>query len=256
MTARWNSTATTTRGDAGPVGRVLSRRGMPRRRRDRCDRCAIRRIAEQRMREERVIALAGMFQAIALVRAIALRGGCDATAMQPSVASVFKIDADEPDRCVRWPRQPALGPGNTDRPARRQATRPCDDPDRDLGAAPATQTLPRGRDMLGTLRERHRSDCAADRSDRGNQFGRRRASRPALRRYAVDTAPRIVVEGNPQFLRQDAQVAQIRALLLAAIRAAVLWRQLGGSHWRLLFRRRQYAMLARGLLAQCTLSGG
>jgi len=39
------------------------------------------------------------------------------------------------------------------------------------------------------------------------------------------------------------------------VRAAVLWRQLGGSQWRLLFRRRQYAMLARGLLAQCTLAG-
>ena len=67
--------------------------------------------------------------------------------------------------------------------------------------------------------------------------------------------PRILVEGNPQFLRQETQAAQIRALLLAAIRAAVLWQQLGGSQWRLLFRRRQYSMMARGLLAQCTLIG-
>jgi high frequency lysogenization protein len=44
-------------------------------------------------------------------------------------------------------------------------------------------------------------------------------------------------------------------LLLAAVRGAVLWRQLGGSQLRLLFRRRQYAMLARGLLAACTLGG-
>jgi high frequency lysogenization protein len=35
----------------------------------------------------------------------------------------------------------------------------------------------------------------------------------------------------------------------------VLWRQLGGSQLRLLFRRRQYAMLARGLLTRCTLDG-
>ncbi len=67
--------------------------------------------------------------------------------------------------------------------------------------------------------------------------------------------PRVIVEGNANFLSQPAQVNQIRALLLAAVRAAVLWRQLEGSQLRLLFRRRQYAMLARGLLARCTLDG-
>ncbi len=65
--------------------------------------------------------------------------------------------------------------------------------------------------------------------------------------------PRIIVEGNPNFLQQPTQVNQIRALLLAAIRSAVLWRQLGGSPWRMLFRQREYAMLARGLCAGCTL---
>jgi high frequency lysogenization protein len=35
----------------------------------------------------------------------------------------------------------------------------------------------------------------------------------------------------------------------------VLWRQLGGTRWRLVFRYRQYAMLARGLLSRCTIDG-
>jgi len=48
------------------------------------------------MREERVIALAGLFQAVALVRTVAVRGGADPFAMQPSLASIFKIDADSP----------------------------------------------------------------------------------------------------------------------------------------------------------------
>ena len=65
--------------------------------------------------------------------------------------------------------------------------------------------------------------------------------------------PRIMVEGNSNFLQQATQVNQIRALLLAAIRSAVLWRQLGGSPWRMLFRQREYAMLARGMCAGCTL---
>jgi len=67
--------------------------------------------------------------------------------------------------------------------------------------------------------------------------------------------PRILVEGDPRFLNDAQNVDRIRALLLAAIRATVLWRQLGGSQLRLFFRHRQYAMMARGLLAQCTLSG-
>jgi high frequency lysogenization protein len=33
-------------------------------------------------------------------------------------------------------------------------------------------------------------------------------------------------------------VSEIRALLLAAVRSALLWRQLGGSQWQFLLARR------------------
>ena len=39
----------------------------------------------------------------------------------------------------------------------------------------------------------------------------------------------------------------IRALLLAGIRSAFLWRQLGGRRWKLLFRRRRLLALSREL---------
>lgn len=61
--------------------------------------------------------------------------------------------------------------------------------------------------------------------------------------------PRVLVQGNPLHLSQPQVVAQIRALLLAAVRAAVLWRQCGGSYWDLLLRRRALAGCARRLLA-------
>ena len=41
--------------------------------------------------------------------------------------------------------------------------------------------------------------------------------------------------------RDPALVAEIRALLLAALRSAVLWRQMGGSLWDFVFRRREMA---------------
>jgi high frequency lysogenization protein len=57
-------------------------------------------------------------------------------------------------------------------------------------------------------------------------------------------------------LNQPALVERIRAALLAAVRAAVLWRQIGGTQWRLLLQRKQILMLARGLQTRVTLGDG
>jgi high frequency lysogenization protein len=67
--------------------------------------------------------------------------------------------------------------------------------------------------------------------------------------------PKVMVVGNPLYLHQPTQVQRIRALLLSAVRAAVLWRQLGGRRWHLLLRPRRETMLARGMLTRCTLDG-
>jgi high frequency lysogenization protein len=65
--------------------------------------------------------------------------------------------------------------------------------------------------------------------------------------------PRVMVSGNPQQLQLPSVVEKVRTNLLAAMRSAVLWRQLGGRQWQLLLYRRQCSMLARGLLTGATL---
>jgi high frequency lysogenization protein len=50
---------------------------------------------------------------------------------------------------------------------------------------------------------------------------------------------RIQVVGEYQYLQQTRLANQIRALLFSGIRSAVLWRQLGGSRLRILFKRKQ-----------------
>lgn len=50
---------------------------------------------------------------------------------------------------------------------------------------------------------------------------------------------RIHVTGNAQHLRTPQTAHKIRALLLCAIRSAILWRQVGGRRWQLLFNRRK-----------------
>jgi high frequency lysogenization protein len=45
--------------------------------------------------------------------------------------------------------------------------------------------------------------------------------------------PRIMVSGGPEHLKAPANADRIRSLLLAGLRAAVLWRQCGGRRWKL-----------------------
>lgn len=55
----------------------------------------------------------------------------------------------------------------------------------------------------------------------------------------VSTFPfRIQVVGEYQYLQQPRVANQVRVLLLAAIRAATLWRQTGGSRWSLLINKK------------------
>lgn len=50
---------------------------------------------------------------------------------------------------------------------------------------------------------------------------------------------RIQVQGKVEHLKDEDIANEIRGLLLAGIRSAVLWYQLGGRRWRLLFYRRK-----------------
>lgn len=58
---------------------------------------------------------------------------------------------------------------------------------------------------------------------------------------------RIQVTGDPMVLQRQENAARVRALLLAGIRSAVLWRQCGGRRWQLIFSRRKVIHYARQL---------
>ena len=66
-----------------------------------------------------------------------------------------------------------------------------------------------------------------------------------------DLKPRIMVAGEQNYLLNTDTAARVRTLLLAGIRAAVLWRQLGGSKWKLLLSRKRYVSVARNLAESC-----
>ncbi len=63
--------------------------------------------------------------------------------------------------------------------------------------------------------------------------------------------PRIMIKGEQKHLEEPATVAKIRSLLLAGIRAAVLWKQSGGNRFTLLLNRKALMNEAEQLLKSC-----
>ena len=61
--------------------------------------------------------------------------------------------------------------------------------------------------------------------------------------------PRIMVSGENNYLQNPENANKVRALLLAGIRSAVLWRQCGGRRWQLLFQRKTIIASAAQLIA-------
>jgi len=66
--------------------------------------------------------------------------------------------------------------------------------------------------------------------------------------------PKIMVQGDQTHLANPKNAAKIRALLLAGIRAALLWRQAGGTRWKLLLERGKLQQQADTFLSQITSS--
>jgi high frequency lysogenization protein len=71
----------------------------------------------------------------------------------------------------------------------------------------------------------------------------------ALYTQTISTlTPRIVVNGRPQHLQVERTVNWIRTLLFAGLRSAVLWRQLGGGRFSMMFGRKKMLEQAQSLL--------
>ncbi len=69
-------------------------------------------------------------------------------------------------------------------------------------------------------------------------------------RTVSELTPRIQVFGDSTFLQQADNVNRIRALLLAGIRAAVLWQQKGGRRWQFLLQSNKLLQAATELHGQ------
>ena len=204
------------------------------------------------MNEERVLALAGLFQACALAQQLANDGRCDEGAMEASVASVFRIDAPSVVG--------VYGNVSNVRTGLRNLIAQLDESDRDMAVTRMVVTVMRLERSLAArqdlLEKLQQGILAAQRQVEHFGQGSSQVNSRLAEVYASTLSilkPRVMVSGNPQQLQQANVVEKVRTNLLAAVRSAVLWRQLGGRQWQLLLYRRQCSMLARGLLTGATL---
>jgi len=200
---------------------------------------------------DKVLALAGVYQAADLVQQVARKGIADGRDLETLMYSLYQTDPPHVEAVYRSVAGLRSG-------LRLIVTQ--------LGSNPAQRDLEITRYVVSLLhlqrRLSHRPDTLALVAQ-GIEKARRQSEHFSITHDNVlanlaslyaDTLsripPRIMVSGEPHLLANPDNANKIRAVLLAGIRSAVLWRQCGGSRWQIVFQRKALANEAQRLLAE------
>ncbi|TDY02782.1 high frequency lysogenization protein HflD [Thiohalophilus thiocyanatoxydans] len=201
--------------------------------------------------EEQTLALAAVFQTAQLVHNIASSGRYDDDDLQVCLQGILNTDPDSvtdvfgPPAVLRTGLQTLIN---------------------QLGASAQTRKVEIARYVIALLhlqRKLDKNPAMLGQVAEGIERARAQTEHYALTHTNVlanlagiysDTVshmtPKIMVNGEQQYLSNPDNVSRIRALLLAGIRAAVLWRQVGGNRWQILFKRKRIVDTAQQLLRQ------
>lgn len=196
---------------------------------------------------DRVIALAAAMQATDLVRGIARRGQAHPDDIETCLSSLLQIDA--PSSADIYGGIPRLRTGLRLLEQQLQNPRDMELTRYVVVLLRLERQLSRREDLLRVLRA-----GIEDIIQNLNHFPIGHSNTIArcadLYLKTLSTlSPRIMVSGDPVHLNNPENANRIRALLLAGIRAAILWRQSGGGRLTLLLRRNALLREARLLLS-------
>ena len=193
-----------------------------------------------------IIALAGLFQAAGLVHEIAHGGRFSGETYATCIDSLLKIDADNSEDVYGGLQK--LRPGlhllieQLRQPSDMETTRYV------LSLLVLERKLRGRQDLQQTLQQgieqaqRLMQHFAMEQHDMTARLAE-------LYSTTISTLkPRIMVNGAYEHLNRPDNANRIRALLLAGIRSAVLWRQKGGGRLTLLLRRKTLITQAQSLL--------
>jgi len=198
--------------------------------------------------QDRIIALAGIFQAAYLTGQIANKGMADSSAINASIYSLFQIDAESVEAVYNGAENIQTGLQQLDKDMDSINIKGSDTTRYVLTLMHLEQKLSKNTAMLKQITDA--IDLATQRLD---HFPMLHSNIIALLgdTYASTIStlqPRIMVNGKPEYLQNSDNANKIRALLLAGIRSTMLWRQCGGSRVKLMLSRRKTIKQAQGLL--------
>jgi high frequency lysogenization protein len=209
-----------------------------------------------RSSRDAVLALAGIFQSAQLVQQLAREGRADPEALQTSIRSVLALDAPDVPAIYGGLSGLRLGLGLLRDKLTGQSTPSDLEMARYVVAMIHLEgVLRRQPEMLDAIRR------GIDTAQEQMKFFENDAPADGVHPKLIEKlaelysqtlstlSPRIMVSGEHGHLMNPAIAARVRAALLAGIRSAVLWRQLGGRRWQLLLSRGRIARTAAELLA-------
>ena len=198
----------------------------------------------QHTQRDRTLALAGVFQSAKLVKQIATTGMANNAVIESSIESLFKFDVNTVEAVYGDISGVSTG-------VRVLSEQFSSNNDRDLDITKYVisllvleRKLAANTDMLNTLQEKLnevQTSLEYFSLMHENIFSKL----GDLYSKTISTlGPKIIVKSDSAHLTNQQNADKVRSLLLAGIRAAVLWRQCGGSRWQILFSRKKY-------LAEC-----
>ena len=200
--------------------------------------------------KDRTLALAGVLQAAELVRQAAAHGTWSGYAATASLNSLFRLEAASPEAVYGERERMRLGVETL--------VAVLDGDNRYADTLRYTVSLLQVQKKFSRAR-RLQDEVGAGRLEIGRiddelaQHEREdRQAHEIAQLYArtiSQLTPRIIVNGKPQFLQTERVTDWIRTLLLAGIRSATLWMQLGGNRFELMFGRRRIMQDAQSFLA-------
>ncbi|QSP93599.1 high frequency lysogenization protein HflD [Marinobacter salinisoli] len=201
---------------------------------------------------DKVFALAGIFQAANLVHQVATQGECPEEALETCVRSLFATDpasaldvyggelADIQNGLSVLASVLSRTGSQRDANVLRYA----------LNLIQLESMLNRRSDMLDVIGSRI-DQARHTASHFGYTHSNLISNLASIYSDTISTFNlRIQVTGNPTLLQQDEIANKVRALLLAGIRSAVLWRQTGGRRWQLIFSRGKVVRQAKALASK------
>lgn len=200
---------------------------------------------------EKVMALAGVCQAAALVQQASRTGQVEQTAFEASISSIVITEPEHTEQVFGGLQNLRLGLTVLES---QLSNRPVNK-DAEITRYVAS--------LLGL--ERKLSNNKNKLNELGNrieQIQRQQAHLDLFENQMMSNladiysdvvspiSPKIQVGGTPALLKQVSNQHKVRALLLAGLRAAVLWRQIGGKRRSILFNRKNILSCAEQALKQ------